>query len=110
MRKITLTLAMVALIGTSTLFANENTKNGDQTNQMTQTMRTDQTDVMENSQISSDVDKLLRKNAKLHRYSSDFAFIMVNDKIEKKYKAMNYQTFRYFKYDVDFVEINKNQK
>jgi hypothetical protein len=108
MRKSKLSLAVVALvIATSTLFANGKTTNGDQPNQMSQTLNEFQTTSMEDAQMNAEVNNLLQENAKMHRYSSAFAFILVNDKIEKKYKNMNYQAFRYFKYDVDFSLINQ---
>jgi hypothetical protein len=111
MRKSIISLAVVAAVfATSTLFANGNTKNGDQSNQMSQTLNEFQKTSMEDAQIIDEVNNLLQENAKRHRYSSDFAFILVNDKIEKKYKSMNYQAYRYFKYDVDFSQIIKVKK
>lgn len=111
MRKPIISLAIVAAVfATSTLFANGNTSNGDQPNQISQTSFEFQQSSMEDAQMNAEVNNLLQENAKMYRYSSDFAFIQVNDKIEKKYKGMNYQAFRYFKYDVDFSLINQAKK
>lgn len=108
MRKSTLSLALlVTLFATSALFANENIKNVDQPESMSTMMEELNRNAAERSQIIAEVNDLLRKNAKMHKYSSDFEFIMVSDKIERKYKDMNYQAFRYFKYDVDFRQISK---
>ena len=111
MRKSTFVLAaVVTLFTSSALFANENTSNGDQPNQISTTMNEYQGNDPENSQINSEVNNLLRENAKMHRYSSAFEFIMVSDKIERKYRDMNYQAYRFFKYDVDFSQIGTDQE
>jgi hypothetical protein len=111
MRKVILSLAVVATaFASSSLFANVTTKNGDQPKQMSQQLNELQRSSMEDAHMTIAVDNLLRENAKMHRYSRDFMFILVTDKIERKYQSMNYQAYRYFKYDVDSSQMNKFMK
>jgi hypothetical protein len=108
MKKSTLSVAfIVTFFATSALFANDSNIKVDQPDPMSTMMQEFNSSDSEKVKINSEVNDLLRKNVKMHKYSSDFAFIMVNDKIERKYKNMNYQVYRFFKYDVDYRQISK---
>ena len=56
-------------------------------------------------QLQQDIRSVLDENTKHHKYSSIYNTLMVEDKIENKYEAVHYWALRYFKYDVDIMDL-----
>ena len=105
MKKLSGILTTVAFLISFSLYANEGTAVASEKSQVLEKVKLEGGI---DSKVNCEINEVLRENIKKHRYSKDFELIMVNDRIKDKYERINYMTYKYFKYDVDFAAISES--